>query len=76
MEPLSSIDLSDLKIAVPVFLAVAMMPFTFNIAYGILFAVLGYTLSHVAAKETDKISKTMWILTGVFLIYLIFDIIL
>lgn len=76
MEPLASIELHDIKIAFPVFLAVAIMPFTFNIAYGILFSVLGYTIAHVAANEGKKISKTMWILTAVFMIYLIFDILL
>ena len=46
---LSSLDLSDLTVAVPAFMAVATMPFTFNIAYGVLFSMLGYTLCMVAA---------------------------
>lgn len=74
MEPLKELDLGDFSIAFPVFLAVAIMPFTANIAYGILFAVLGFTLTHVAAKKYNEISKTIWILTIIFALYLIADI--
>ena len=37
MEPLSTLDLSDFSVAMPAFFAVAAMPFTYNIAYGVLF---------------------------------------
>ena len=44
MEPLSTLDLSDFSVAMPAFFAVAAMPFTYNIAYGVLFSMLSYTL--------------------------------
>ena len=70
---LSSLDLSDLTVAVPAFMAVATMPFTFNIAYGVLFSMLGYTLCMVAAGRKKELSPTMIVLTGVFIAYFILD---
>lgn len=76
IEPLWKMPLDDFSIALPVFLAVAMMTFAYNIAYGILFALLGYTLGQVAAGNTKKISATVWVLTVIFALYLVLDIIL
>lgn len=76
IEPLCHMDLSDVSIALPVFLTVAMMPFTNNIAYGILFGLIGYTVGQVAAGKKDKITPTVWVLTAVFVAYLVLDIIL
>ena len=76
IEPLCHMDLGDVSTALPVFLTVAMMPFTSNIAYGILFGLIGYTVGQVAAGRKSQITKTVWILTAVFMLYLILDILL
>lgn len=76
IEPLRSLPLDDVAIALPVFLTVAFMPFTYNIAYGILFGLIGYTVGQVAAKNTKKITKTVWVLTILFVTYMVLDIIL
>lgn len=76
MEPLKSVDLQDFAIAFPVFLAVMIMPFTYSIAHGILFSVLGYTLAQVAAGNRQNISATVWVLTVIFIIYLTLEIVL
>jgi len=52
------------------------MPFTYNIAYGILFGLIGYTVGQIAAGKTKQITKTVWVLTAVFLLYMILDIVL
>jgi AGZA family xanthine/uracil permease-like MFS transporter len=76
IEPLCQMELGDLSIALPVFLTVAFMPFSYNIAYGILFGLLGYTLGQVASGKAKKITGTVWVLTGIFIIYLVLDIVL
>ncbi len=76
IEPLCHMDLGNISIALPVFLTVSMMPFTSNIAYGILFGLIGYTIGQVAAGRKSQITKTVWILTAVFTAYLILDILL
>ena len=74
IEPLCHMDLGDFSIALPVFLTVAFMPFSYNIAYGILFGMLGYTLGQIASGNTKKITPTVWVLTFVFMAYLVLDI--
>lgn len=76
IEPLCKMDLGDLSIALPVFFTVAFMPFSYNIAYGILFGLIGYTVGQVAAGKAKKITPTVWILTVIFIAYLVADIIL
>lgn len=76
IEPLRHLDLSDVATALPVFLTVAFMPFSYNIAYGILFGLIGYTVGQLAAGRKKEMTKTVWVLTIVFLIYLVLDIIL
>lgn len=76
IEPLCHLDLGDLKVALPAFMTVAMMPFTYNIAYGILFGLLTYTLVNAASKEGEKITPTVWVLTVIFAAYFIIDIFL
>ena len=68
IEPLMHVDLSDTKTAFPVFICVAFMAFTFNIAYGILFGLLAYTGGQVFAGNARKLPISTWILTGVFCI--------
>lgn len=75
IEPLMHVDLSDTTIAFPVFVCVAFMAFTFNIAYGILFGLLAYTGGQIFAGKIKKISIPTWVLTGIFLAYLILEII-
>ena len=76
IEPLCHMELGDLSIALPVFLTVAFMPFSYNIAYGILFGLIGYTIGQVAAGKAKKITPTVWVLTAIFIVYLVADILL
>lgn len=76
IEPLCHMELGDLSIALPVFLTIAFMPFSYNIAYGILFGLIGYTIGQIAAGKAKKITPTMWVLTAIFITYLVLDIIL
>lgn len=76
IEPLCHLDLSDLRVAFPAFLTVAMMPFTYNLAYGILFGLLAYTLVTVASKKAKEITPTVWVLTALFAGYFIMDVFL
>lgn len=76
IEPLEKLELSDLSVALPVFLGVVMMAFAYNIAYGILFSLLGYTLGQIATGNAKKITPTVWVLTGIFVLYMVLDILM
>lgn len=54
IEPLLHVDLSDTKIAFPVFICIAFMAFTFNIAYGILFGLLAFTSGQIFGGNAKK----------------------
>ena len=73
MEPLSTLDLSDFSVSMPAFFAVAAMPFTYNIAYGVLFAMLSYSLCKVATGKRKDLSPAMVVLTFIFLLYIVLD---
>lgn len=74
IEPLMHVDLGNTEIAFPVFICVAMMAFTFNIAYGILFGLLAYTGGQIFAGKAKQISIPTWVLTAIFMLYLILEI--
>ena len=76
IEPLRGLALNEVSIALPVFMTVAIMPFTYNIAYGILFGRIGYSVGQIAAGKARQMTKTVWVLTAVFIIYLVLDIML
>lgn len=76
IEPLRHLDLGDIATALPVFLTVAFMPFSYNIAYGILFGLIGYSVGQIASGKAKQMTKTVWVLTCIFVVYLILDILL
>ncbi|GAA0232137.1 NCS2 family permease [Metaclostridioides mangenotii] len=59
---IKNIDFTDMKIAVPGFLTIIMMPLTYSISTGLCFGFISYVLMHIVAKETNKISITLWII--------------
>ena len=76
MEPLCHLDLSDFTVSMPVFFAVIMMPFTYNIANGVLFSVLSYTLCMIGSGRGKKLSKIVVVLSILFAFYLFLDVLL
>jgi adenine/guanine/hypoxanthine permease len=63
------IDFSDLVIAVPAFLTIVMMPFTYNIANGISFGIVSYVLlASVANLVSDKKYKIHWLMWVLFVL--------
>jgi AGZA family xanthine/uracil permease-like MFS transporter len=59
---IKDIDFTDMKIAVPGFLTIIMMPLTYSISTGLCFGFISYVLMHIVAKETNKISIALWII--------------
>lgn len=60
------IDWKKVSSAFPAFFTIAMMPFTYNIAYGIAFGLITYTLFHLAVGEIKQVKISTWILTLLF----------
>ena len=62
----ADIDWSDASEAVPAFLAIAVMPFSYSISDGIMAGVIAYTLINLLAGKTKKIHWIMYVLTALF----------
>ncbi|MEG1181453.1 MAG: NCS2 family permease, partial [Oscillospiraceae bacterium] len=57
----------DCEAALPAFLTIAMMPFTYSIANGIGFGFISYTLLKVCHGKAKEVSATMYVLTAIFI---------
>ncbi|MFZ5354829.1 MAG: NCS2 family permease [Bacillota bacterium] len=68
MEPILKINLKDYTEAIPAFLAIVMMPFTYSISEGIVFGVLSYTVLKVFAGKFKDVSIIMYILSVIFIL--------
>ncbi|MGX5817806.1 NCS2 family permease [Chitinophaga lutea] len=63
-----NIDFGDVTEAVPAFLAIVMMPYTYSIAEGIVFGMLSYVLLKVFTGQHKKISPVMYVLAVLFVL--------
>lgn len=68
MEPVTQIKFDDFLEAIPAFLAIVMMPFTFSIAEGIVWGVLAFVALKLATRKFKDISLTMYILAFLFVL--------
>ncbi|MFA5505953.1 MAG: NCS2 family permease [Vulcanimicrobiota bacterium] len=62
MEPLLKLDLEDLTEALPAFLTLVIVPFTFNIANGLIWGILSYVILKTLSGRAKEIKGIMWIL--------------
>lgn len=66
MQSVKEIDFTDFVVAIPAFLTIALMPFTYNIANGISFGIVTYVILAAVASLTGKgkykIHWLMWVL--------------
>jgi AGZA family xanthine/uracil permease-like MFS transporter len=63
------VDWADRAIAIPVFLTVVVMPFTYSITAGVAAGVISYAAIKAAQGKAREIGAFMWGLTGIFLVY-------
>ncbi|MEU4348384.1 NCS2 family permease [Streptomyces sp. NPDC023838] len=63
------VDWNDRSVSIPVFLTVALMPFTYNITAGVGAGVISYTVIKAAQGKWREIGGFMWALSGIFLVY-------
>ncbi|MGQ4388366.1 NCS2 family permease [Streptomyces sp. SAS_270] len=63
------VDWADRATAIPVFLTVVIMPFTYSITAGVAAGVLSYAAIKVAQGKAREIGAFMWGLTVIFLVF-------
>jgi inner membrane protein yicO len=65
------IDFKDPTEGIPAFLTIAMMPFTYSIAEGIVFGILSYVILKAGTGKFKQIPIVTWILFVVFVLRII-----
>ncbi len=71
MASVKNIDWSNFKVSVPAFLTLAVMPFTYNISYGIAFGLISYIVISVFCGDLKKIKPSSWVIAVLFVAMLL-----
>lgn len=66
MSAILEIDFSDFTEGIPAFLTIAMMPFAYSIAEGIVFGMVSYVLLKAVTGRFKEILLTMWLMAILF----------
>lgn len=66
MSSVRSIDWDDYSVSVPAFLTMTIMPFTYNISYGIAFGLLSYVAISVFCGEGRRVKPGSWVIAALF----------
>ena len=66
---ITSIDLSELRTTIPVFLTVVVMPFTYSIANGIGAGFISYVVLFAATGRARLVHPLMWVVAVAFVGY-------
>ena len=69
MTQIKGIDWDDLGIAIPAFLTIILMPFTYNISVGIGAGFVTYVVIRVVQGRRREIHPLMYVVAGLFMIY-------
>jgi AGZA family xanthine/uracil permease-like MFS transporter len=69
MTQVRHIPWDDYDIALPAFLTIVLMPFTYSITNGIGAGVVSYVLLQVAVGRRRTIHPLMWVIAAVFVVY-------
>ena len=62
------IDWADISVAAPAFVTIVMMPFTYNISYGIAFGLITYVFIKLFTGKAKEINIGTYIITLLFMI--------
>lgn len=69
MTGVRNIDWTDLDIAIPAFLTIVIMPFTYSISNGIGAGVISYALIKLVRGKPREVHPLLWIVAGLFVVY-------
>jgi AGZA family xanthine/uracil permease-like MFS transporter len=69
MQQVTGVDWNDVEVAVPAFLTIVLMPFTYSIAAGIGAGFLAFVLLKVVRGKIGVIHPLMWVISAMFVAY-------
>ncbi|GAA4042236.1 NCS2 family permease [Nonomuraea soli] len=69
MTAVRKIEWDDLDLAIPAFLTISLMPFTYSITNGVGAGVIAYTVIKAARGRLDQIHWLLWVISLIFVGY-------
>ncbi len=69
MQQVRGINWEDLEIAIPAFLTIVLMPFTYSITVGIGAGFVVYTLIKIVVGKASSIHPLLWVVSALFVLY-------
>jgi AGZA family xanthine/uracil permease-like MFS transporter len=73
MQQVKGIDWDDVEIAIPAFLTIVLMPFTYSISVGIGAGFLAYVLIKAVRGKVADVHPLMWVVAVMFVVYFAID---
>ena len=73
MQQVKNIDWDDVEIAIPAFLTIALMPFTYSISAGIGAGFIAYVLIKAVRGKAAELHPLMWVVSLLFVVYFAID---
>jgi len=71
MASIKNVNWNDYRVSVPAFLTLSVMPFTYNISYGIAFGLISYIAISVFCGDGKKIKGSSWVIALLFVAMLL-----
>ena len=69
MKGAADIDWNDKEMAIPAFITIAMMPFTYSIANGIAWGVITYVLIKMAMQKWEDLNPILYTVAGLMIMF-------
>ncbi|PID97287.1 MAG: permease [Actinomycetales bacterium] len=73
MQQVKGISWDDAEIALPAFLTIVLMPFTYSISVGIGAGFIAYTFIKVVRGKARGVHPLMWVVSALFVLYFAID---
>lgn len=73
ISPIVKINWNQLDEAIPAFLAMVLIPFTYSITHGIIWGFLSYTIIKVIAGKRNEITPSLWFVDAFVILALIME---
>ncbi|MGI8899398.1 MAG: NCS2 family permease [Nocardioides sp.] len=73
MQQVKNIDWDDVEIAIPAFLTIILMPFTYSISVGIGAGFIAYVLVKTVRGKAGDVHPLMWVVSALFVVYFAID---
>ncbi len=73
MQQVSGIPWHDLDVAIPAFLTIVLMPFTYSITAGIGAGFITYVIIKIARGQAGVVHPLLWIVSVLFVVYFAID---